>query len=115
MICVKSFLNGFREPLSKMRYELVQKAFAQFDEKGCGMASAKALAEAFNVEKYPDFYNGKCTRDEIVGEFMSHLTVNQEGMVGLDNFLAYYTDLSVGISSDEYFCDMMANTWGATQ
>jgi Ca2+-binding EF-hand superfamily protein len=103
-----SFLNGFREPLSKTRFELVQATFAKFDTEGCGKVDKKSLAQGFDVSKYPDFYNGKCSREEIVGKFLQNFPggasfVGGPFIVTLDAFIDYYTDLSVGITSDEYF------------
>jgi len=69
------------------------------------------MAEAFNVEKYPDFYNGKATRCEIVMGFLKQFP-DPQGTITFDQFVDYYTDLSVGITSDEYFSDLIRNTWG---
>jgi hypothetical protein len=64
----------------------------------------KDLAAAFDVSRYPDFYNGKATKCDIVGRFLSQFDCcPQEGKISLQQFIDYYTDLSVGITSDEYF------------
>lgn len=36
---------------------------------------------------------------------------NNDGKVTVDEFIDYYTDLSMSIASDEYFVRMMESTW----
>lgn len=64
---------------------MVVKVFSGLDKDGCGTVSVDALKEGFNVKNV-------CVKD---------------GKVCLDEFLNYYTDLSVGITSDDFFCDLM--------
>lgn len=84
-LCYGSFLQAFRVPLTKRRYQMVVKVFSGLDKDKCGSVSVDDLKKGCNV-------TNACVKD---------------GKVQLDDFLNYYTDLSVGITSDDFFCDMM--------
>ena len=36
---------------------------------------------------------------------------NKDGIITYDEFIDYYTDLSMSLASDEYFVQMMESTW----
>lgn len=62
----------------------------------------------------PEFLEGKKTKDEIYREFLCNFEGkrgNKDGVVTFDEFVDYYTDLSMSTPSDEYFVRMMESTW----
>ena len=62
----------------------------------------------------PEFLEGKKTRDELLDEFMQNFEGkrgNQDGNVTWEEFVDYYSDLSMSTPSDEYFVRMMESTW----
>ena len=62
----------------------------------------------------PEFLEGKKTRDELLDEFLQNFEGkrgNQDGNVTWEEFVDYYSDLSMSTPSDEYFVRMMESTW----
>ena len=75
----------------------------------------QSLEAVFNVSKNADYIYGKKTKDQIISEFLVNFEGvggDHDGKISIDEFIQYYTDLSVGISSDEYFSETIMNDWG---
>ena len=62
----------------------------------------------------PEFLEGRKTRDELLNEFLQNFEgkrSDHNGVVTWEEFVDYYSDLSMSTPSDEYFCKMMESTW----
>ena len=63
--------------------------------------------------------SGKKTEDEVLKEFLETFEMHHnimhgtksDGMVTLDEFIEYYTNISANIDNDAYFDLMMTNAW----
>ena len=63
--------------------------------------------------------SGKKTNDEVLKEFLETFEMHHnvmhnsksDGMVTLDEFIEYYTNISANIDNDAYFDLMMTNAW----
>ena len=72
------------------------------------------IAGIYDVSMNPEFLEGRKTRDEILTDFLSNFEGakgNHDGIVTTQEFIDYYTDLSMSTPSDEYFVRMMESTW----
>ena len=70
----------------------------------------------FFTAKNPEFIEKRLTKDQILTNFLrqfegprAQLSGNSE--ITLDEFIDYYTDLSMSIPTDDYFVAMMESTW----
>lgn len=66
------------------------------------------------MDKNKEFAEGKKTREDILKEFLDNFEGargNKDGIITKEEFVDYYTDLSLMISSDDYFVEMMESVW----
>lgn len=108
--------NKYRDELTPRRKNMVLKAFAMMDKNGSGTITVSDIASIYDVSKNPEFLEKRLTKDQILANFLrqfegprAQLTGNSE--VTLDEFIDYYTDLSMSIPTDDYFVAMMESTW----
>jgi calcyphosin len=62
----------------------------------------------------PEFIGGIKTKEQILTEFLNNFDGakgNKDGVITKNEFVDYYTDLSMSCPSDEYFVKMMESTW----
>ena len=114
-ISYEEFLVGLKDPLTECRRELVDKAFHIMDKDGSGVIQVKDIKDIYDVSFSKDFQEGTKTKEEVLEEFLDSfdgLKGNDDGQVSHDEWVDYYTDLSMSIPSDEYFALMMKQVWG---
>jgi Ca2+-binding EF-hand superfamily protein len=110
----EEFLSGLRDPLTERRLAMVKKAFGILDRNGSGNINCAEIANIYDVSKNPEFLEGKKTKAEILYEFLNNFEGakgNGDGNVTWEEFVDYYTDLSMSTPSDDYFCVMMESVW----
>jgi Ca2+-binding EF-hand superfamily protein len=93
---------------------MVLKAFGMLDKDNQGGISISDIAGIYDVTMNPEFLEGRKTRDQILTDFLSNFEGargNSDGVVTMQEFCDYYTDLSMSTPSDEYFVRMMESTW----
>ncbi len=93
---------------------MVQKAFAMLDRDGSGQINIQDITGIYDVSMNPEFLEGRKTRDEILQDFLNNFDGakgNNDGVVTMQEWTDYYTDLSMSTPSDEYFVRMMESTW----
>jgi Ca2+-binding EF-hand superfamily protein len=93
---------------------MVLKAFAMLDKSGDGVITASDICNIYDVSKNPDYLEGRLDKEQILENFLNQFDGargNNDGKVTLDEFIDYYSDLSMSIASDEYFVGMMESTW----
>jgi hypothetical protein len=102
---------------------LIELAFSSLDSKGGrGSIDPAVLVGRYDPTKHPDVSTGLKTCDEILAEFLDTFDVGQcsnnasssDGKVSLEEFGQYYTQISAGIESDDYFELMIRGSWGLT-
>ena len=114
-ITYEEFIRGLRNPLSERRAKIVKAAFALMDKDGSGKITIKDIAQIYDVSQNQDFIDGKLTRDEILEQFLDGFDGakgNNDGVITLNEWVDYYTDLSMSLPSEEYFVAMMESVWG---
>ncbi len=113
-ISYDEFMSGLKDDLSERRRNMVLKAFALLDKSGDGVVTASDVLHIYDVSKNPDFLERRLTKEQIVQNFLNQFDGprgNDDGKISLDEFLDYYSDMSMGIPSDEYFVRMLESTW----
>ena len=61
-----------------------------------------------------EFLEGKKSKDDILAEFLNNFDGargNNDGVVTWNEWVDYYSDLSMSTPSEEYFVRMMESTW----
>ncbi len=117
-ITYEEFIKGLREPLTARRAALVAKIFALLDKNGSGTITAVDVEKMYNVQKHKDFISGKKTKAELLAEFLANFEGprgTKDGTITKDEFMEYYTDLSMIIPSDEYFVALLESVWMVTE
>eukprot|EP01031_Cornospumella_fuschlensis_P036535 gene36535-44323_t len=112
-ISYDEFIQGFRNPLSARRLDLVQLAFSVIDRDGSGIVDAAEVASMYDASKHPDVIAGRRTAQQVLSEFLETFDVGgvKDGMVTQDEFINYYTNLGANIDNDDYFELMIRNAW----
>ncbi|KRW99310.1 hypothetical protein PPERSA_02422 [Pseudocohnilembus persalinus] len=109
------FLSALREPLSERRLKLVLKVYDQLDTNNNGFVDTEDIQKNYDVSHNEEFQKGKKSAEDIKHEFISNFNINQQGKIDKREFIAYYEDLSVAIPSDNYFVEVIKNTWGVNE
>ena len=66
------------------------------------------------MSKNKDFLDGKKSKEEVISEFLMNFEGSRgdrDGTITHEEFIDYYTDLSMSVPSDEYFVQMMESVW----
>ena len=63
-------MNAILGELKQARKLAVEEAFKKFDTQNRGIASYRALKEAFDAKRHPDVVNGRKIPDEILVDFL---------------------------------------------
>jgi Ca2+-binding EF-hand superfamily protein len=117
-ITYEEFISGLREELSERRKNIVERAFLQMDRDGSGQVTASDIKHLYDVQHNKDFIDGSKTKEEIIEGFLDSFDGargNNDGIVSHQEWMDYYTDLSMSLPTDQYFVEMMESTWGIVE
>ena len=116
-ISLDEYLRALRGRMSAPRRNLVVKCFNALDGRGDGNGtlSVEDIAPLFNTSEHPAVLAGEKTHEQVVGEFLAAFegVEGGDGSVSLDEWVAYYEELSASIDDDDYFGSMLEETWMA--
>ena len=108
-------------PINPHRQIIIQKVFDHFNKDNNGKVSINEIKILFNSRGHPDFISGKKNEGEILGEFLDNIESYKEYLenlkgvydnnFSLDDFINFYSEISVGIEDDKKFEFMMYNCW----
>ena len=113
-ISYEEFTRGLRDPLTNRRMAMVDKVFQILDRDSSAKVDYRDVENIFDVSLNADFLQHRKSKDEIYREFLKNFegtAGNKDGIITYDEFVDYYTDLSMSLASDEYFVKMMESTW----
>ena len=89
----------------------MQKAFKKLDKDNSGQVDYNDIVEVYNVKQHPAVQEGRKTERQVLEEFLStfelHLSDKPDGIVTMDEFVEYYTNISASIDNEDYFTLMM--------
>ena len=113
------FLRGIRGEMNPFRIGLCKKAFQIMDKDRSGVLNIDDIRQAYNAKFHPDVKAGKKTEDDVLMEFLDtfeiHYAINQpgsrDGQIKLDEWIEYYSNVSMSIDDDKYFELMMNSAW----
>lgn len=106
-ITYEEFIRGLKEPLNARRSAMVKKAFNLMDKDGKGTITINEIAPVFNVSANADYQQGRKSKDDILRDFLSTfegVRGDGNGEVTWAEFEDYYSDISLSIPDDNYFC-----------
>lgn len=117
-----------REPMNKRRTDLVSKVFSSFlkDANSDSILLSDlstshiltkilpSLASALNVSRNIDYLQGKKTKEKLLEEFSMNFDT-LDGRILRDDLLRYYEDVSLSVPSDEYFVNLIQQSWGVVE
>ena len=96
-----------RGQLNGSRLALVQRAFKKLDKDGSGQLDFNDICDVYSAKRHPAVLDGRKTERQVLEEFLQtfemHLSDKPDGIVTMDEFVEYYTNVSASIDDDEYF------------
>ena len=118
-ISYDEFLRMVIGDMNQKRKQLVKKAFQKIDRNGNGIVEIDDLKGVYNAKNHPDVKLGKKTEEEVLSEFLDtfelHYSLMHPGSrdreITFDEFVEYYTNISMSIEDDRYFELMITNAW----
>lgn len=93
---------------------MVERVFGMLDRDGTGQIGLADVLAIYDVSLNPDFIERRKTKEQILTDFLNNFdgaAGNNDGAITKDEWVDYYTDISMNLPSDEYFVRMMESTW----
>jgi len=100
--------------MNERRTKICEKAFEVIDKTGKGQITIKDIENVYSVAKNKDFIEGKKTKQEILNEFINNFEGakgNKDGIITKEEYMDYYTDISMTIPNDDYFVGVIESVW----
>ncbi|ORC91491.1 EF hand family protein [Trypanosoma theileri] len=114
LIVAQEFLRELREDMPPQRLDAVIKAFQQLTIEGAGSVDFVDMLNLFkfNATQIPDVERGILSYEEAIFDFINCWPgKNNTDTVTLDDFVAYYTDVSPAVEDDESFMALVERSW----
>jgi Ca2+-binding EF-hand superfamily protein len=114
------FIHALVGKMNDFRTQIVESVFAKLDKEKTGSVPYDVIRESYNVDKHPEVLSGKRTKEEVLSRFIDFFEyhfnlLNQnkkKDSATLDDFIEFYSFISIFIDNDKYFENMMARIWG---
>ena len=107
--------------ISIKRRALIQKVFDSFSRDKNGKILISDMKNRFNPSRHPDVLKGSKTENKILGEFLDFLEIFREYYNNLhggytfnmvfQEFLEFYSEISLSIEDDKDFENLLINCW----
>jgi Ca2+-binding EF-hand superfamily protein len=118
-ISYPEFLHTLIGQMSRLRYELVEKAFNSVDRGHYGEVSLGDLFAIYDGSRHPDVHVGKITAEDASADFresfeLHHNTIHDysaDANVSKDEFLEFYAYISAMTESDHVFDQAVTGPW----
>jgi Ca2+-binding EF-hand superfamily protein len=116
-----NLLKSIIGKMSIKRQLLVKKVFDSFEKDNEGKIMTSDIKSKFNYKKHPDALSGKNTPNEIYSDFLDFLETFREYNDNLkggysfnmsfEEFLDFYSEISMSIEDDDLFEYLLINCW----
>ncbi|XP_013177968.1 PREDICTED: calcyphosin-like protein isoform X2 [Papilio xuthus] len=112
-ISLDEFIKQLRPPMSESRRAIVERAFKKLDKTGDGVLSVNDIRGVYSMEAHPRYMSGEETADVVMTRFLANFEPDgaSDGTVTLEEFMNYYSGISVSIDNDCYFDLMMRQSY----
>ncbi len=108
--------------INDFRLNIVINVFNSFNNKNNNnKISLNNMLNFYNKNNHPDVLSGKKLAEEVFGDFIDMINIFKEYKEFLNNenydfwsvqdFVDFYSQISLGITDDEYFENLMKNVW----
>lgn len=98
--------------LNAEREACVEAAYNKLDRNGNQNVTIGDLEDNYDCSINPEFVNGWKGEAQLREEFrQSWDTISRDTVVSLSEFLDFYKDVSPTVTKDEFFTNMLRNTW----
>ncbi|KEG10597.1 EF hand family protein [Trypanosoma grayi] len=114
LIIAQAFLRELRGDMPPNRIEAVVRAFQMLTIEGGGSVDYVDMLNLFkyNAPRHPDVEEGAMSCEEAIFDFINCWPgMNNTTTVTLEDFVAYYTDISPAVESDERFVASVQRCW----
>lgn len=105
----QEFVRSLHKEMNPSRFETVNQIFNTIDRNKTGTFTASDL----DYSKHPDVLEGKTTAQAVSNNYIKIIlgknNKDNKNVITRNEFINYYTDLSMSISSDEYFITIVNN------
>lgn len=112
-VCVSTFVETSCGCLTKIRQDVVDRAFAKVDRDGSGVLDLDDMRGFYDAENHPKVINGSMTEDMVIAEFLDVFESedSRDGKVTKEEWNTYYGAMSLSVPSDDYFIEVVTNAW----
>jgi Ca2+-binding EF-hand superfamily protein len=123
----RTFLEAVRRPLNDRRLDLVRKAFMHIGRNvadwGTDLSvpitvmNAEKAAMQYDASRHPDVLKSVMLEEDQVREFLETMDIGQDqvGMISMDEWIDYHTNVSCTILSDDAFEETIRGVWHFTK
>lgn len=118
-IAYDEFLRQIKGEMNDFRKDLVRKAYKAIDEDGNGQLDYRDIADSYDAKHHPAVVEGRKTEKQVLEDFLHTFEMansiknggQPDGIVTLEEFIEYYTNISANIDDDAYFAQMINSAW----
>ncbi|XP_052524313.1 calcyphosin-2 isoform X3 [Tympanuchus pallidicinctus] len=108
------FIHAIAGEMNEYRKAFVRKAYMKLDFNKTGSVPMVDIRKCYCAKKHPLVLAGKATEEEIKVSFLETLgeSCSNPEEVSYSEFEDYYEGLSIGITDDDDFVNVLRNPWG---
>ncbi|XP_066264938.1 calcyphosin-2-like [Branchiostoma lanceolatum] len=107
------FMRTFIGEMSEYRKALVRKAYDKLDPNRTGSIKLSDMRKFYNARKHPKVLSGEASEEEMLNSFLDSFSHCQDHRnVQYVEFEEYYEGMSIDVSRDDDFANILKNSWG---
>lgn len=110
-ISYDEFIENLRGKPSVRRIEVISQVFELIDTDHDGIISVNDVAACLNAKNHPDVRAGRVSVSKFRSGFLENIeTVSDTGLLNLDQFIEFYTNIGA-LEDDDAFVSSMYSLW----